>query len=1145
MNPNQAVVPLFRRYRSVAICCFVFTLASNCVLPTPNCWGQDDQQAFDFFERKIRPLLIERCQKCHGETKQWAGLRLDSAEALAQGGENGVVVQPSKPGESELLIRVLSSDDSLRMPPPDEGVQLNADEIQNVKHWIETGAKWPKQSSPPNTSGPNIEKLRQEHWAFKSMAMPNIPSLTDGATLSSDAYPPSKVVDAFIASKLQSNGLSLSAPADKRTLIRRATYDLTGMPPSHEEVESFVNDSAPDAYERLIDKLLDSPRYGEQWGRHWLDVARYADTKGYVYAREERFFIHSSLYRDWVIRAFNEDMPYDKFLLLQLAADSAEPQNPDALAAMGYLTVGRRFLGVTPDIIDDRIDVVGRGLMGLTIGCARCHDHKYDPIPTADYYSLYGVFQNSIEREIASVDANPNPANADFIAGLRERQKKYDDYLKAQTDEAEARFRKRLGDYLFAQRELEKYPELTFNQISTKEDLLPGLVHVWQAYLEHAEQNSDPIFAAWIALAKLTDDEFPNKASDVCRTLQQNKNAIHPLVAAAFAEPPASAKDAADRYAKLFADVETKWNELCEAAKRDGQPIPTQLPNSEEESLRQFLFAPNSPCVMPKESMANTEWLWDNGTVVELWQKHGEIDRWVMQNPSIEPHYVALVDQQPIHEPRVFRRGNPANKGQLVPRQFLAAIAGPERKPFQQGSGRLEMAKAIIDPSNPLTARVWVNRVWQNHFGKGLVISPSDFGVRALPPSHPELLDWLALKFIENKWSTRWLHRTMMLSHAYRQSCAGPANPSDQSRSIQADPDNRLLWRMNPRRLSFEEMRDTMISASGEVDLTMGGKAVDMFTAVPTRGFRRAVYGQVDRQFLPTVFNVFDFANPDLHTPERNETTVPQQALFNLNHPFVAGRARELAARVTRDGNKSDADRVRQLFQWTYQREPTAAQLESALSFVVPTQNLEPEETQSLQRAWSYGYGSIDEAAGRTKSFERLPFSNAVAWQGGPQLPDGKIGWVHIGAKTIHAGNDKDHSAIRRWTAPETGKVSILSNASHDHSQGDGARGALISSRHGILKSAVVFNSQTRFDVEQLDVQKGDTIDFVVELHETLSYEDLTWVPTIVLNTNAAASTQTQWDASKDFRTSDNGVLNPWEQLAQVLLISNECMFLD
>jgi hypothetical protein len=1105
-----------------------------------SCAGADELDRVDFFESKVRPLLIARCQSCHGEAKQWAGLRLDSAEAVARGGESGPAIKPHRPEESQLLLRVIQTDESLRMPPPESGPELTADQAAALRHWIETGAVWPAAAANRDAPMSDLESVRQSHWAFRPMQMPLIPS----ARLD-HAHP--SPVDAFIQAKLSDAGMSLSAPADKRTLIRRVTYDLTGLPPTYDEVQSFVNDESPDAYERLLDRLLDSPRYGEHWARHWLDVARYSDSKGYVYAREERFFIHSSHYRDWVIKAFNEDMPYDQFLLLQLAADRVVPAQSESLAAMGFLTLGRRFLGVTPDIIDDRIDVVCRGLMGLTVGCARCHDHKYDPIPTADYYSLYGVFQNSVEH-VEPLSAPKSEAHKEFVAGLQERQKKYDDYFSAQRAEAELRFRTRIADYLLAQRELDKYPEQTFNQLVNKEDMIPGVVHLWSSYLEQCEEAGDPIFAAWIAFAKLGDEEFETKAAGVCQSLQQRSNSIHPKVLAAFSECPKSAKEVADRYGKLFADVERAWNELCEAAKRDGQAAPLALPDAQDETLRQSLLRPGVPCVIPNVPVANTEWYWDTGTVVELWQKQGEVDRWLIQHPAQLPHATTLVDQATPSNSRIFRRGNPANKGPIVPRQFLSAIEGSNRKAFQVGSGRHELAQALVQPTNPLTARVWVNRVWLHHFGQGLVTTPSDFGLRAIPPSHPELLDWLALNFIEHRWSTRWLHKTMMMSETYRQSCRGPTTPSEHTRFVQHDPGNRLLWRMNPTRLSFEEMRDTMISVTGEVDWSMGGKPVDLFASVPTAQgsrFRRTIYGQVDRQFLPTVFNVFDFANPDLHSPQRNETTVPQQALFSLNHPFVAARARALAARVLKNPSPNNTDRLRSLYHVLYQRDPTPHQMEMALLFLNSHVEPESEEGVELARAWSYGVGAVDETGGKTKSFERLPYSNAVAWQGGTQLPDAKLGWVHIGARTIHSGNDKDHSAIRRWTAPTNGTATIRSLASHEHPQGDGARGLVISSRHGILKSEVLFNSRSQWDFEKIEVQMGDTIDFVVELYETLNYEDLTWAPTIDLVPADSTKPACQWDAAKNFRTSDSGMLSPWEQLAQVLLISNETMFLD
>jgi mono/diheme cytochrome c family protein len=874
----------------------------------------------DLFENKIRPLLVEHCQQCHGEKKQWAGLRLDSREAMLKGGDSGPAIVPGKPDESELLLRVTEQDDDLRMPPAESSPALSAEQVAVLRRWIADGAAWPAAV----VQAPDARELaRKNHWAFQPIVRPEVPAVAGRDDIENP-------IDRFVLAKLRSDDLDLSPQADRRTLIRRASYDLTGLPPSPEQVAAFVTDESPDGYSRMIERLLESPQYGEQWGRHWLDVARYADTKGYVYAREERFFVHSTAYRDWVIRSFNDDMPYDRFVVLQLAADKAAPDDPSALAALGFLTVGRRFLGLEPDIIDDRIDVVGRGLLGLTVGCARCHDHKYDPIPTADYYSLYGVFQNCVERQVP-LPRPPGaaPPTAEFETGLAERRKKSAETLATHRSDGTAQIRARVGDYLLAQRRLEDHG--VFTTIVGKEDLMPAVAHRFEIYLARAERDRDPIFVPWIALAKLKEDEFPAAASELCRQWQQPGSGVHPRVARIFASPPVTHKEAADRYASLFKAVEAQWNEACKTAIAARRPAPTALPDPDDESLRQFLYGPRSPCVIPDEPIVNIEFCFDTRTTESLWKLQGEVDRWLNKHPGSVPVAAAMFDRDQLDEPRIFRRGNLMTKGAFVPRQFLEVVAGPERQPFSQGSGRLEMAHAIVSPGNPLTARVWVNRVWMHHFGRGLVSTPSDFGVRAGPPSHPELLDWLAQEFMSHGWSTKWLHRTIMLSSTYRQSCAGPADEAARQLAVTRDPDNRLLWRMNFRRLSLEEMRDTMIAVAGELDASQGGSPADPFKP-GTDGFRRSVYMLIDRQYLPPAYNAFDFANPDLHTPQRSETTVPQQALFALNSPFVADRARVIARQ---DALVSSPERrVRRVFERVLQRAPTADDTQAGMAFV-------------------------------------------------------------------------------------------------------------------------------------------------------------------------------------------------------------------
>jgi hypothetical protein len=894
---------------------------------------EQSSQDLDFFENKVRPLLVASCGDCHGNAEQSGNLRLDLHESIFKGGDRGPAIVPFKPDES-LLIQAVRRTGELEMPPDEK---LTEEQIAILERWVEIGAPWPAKLSAP------IEQLsgvQETHWAFQPVAQANAPSVEKTTWVKNP-------VDAFILAKLEAHGLAPSPPADRRTLIRRVTYDLTGLPPSPAEVSAFVDDPAPDAYTKLIDRLLASQRYGEQWARHWLDVARYSDTKGYVYAREERFFIHAHTYRDWVVRAFNDDMPYDRFLLLQLAADQVSPDDTTALAAMGFLTLGRRFLGVTHDIIDDRIDVIGRGLLGLTVGCARCHDHKYDPISTDDYYSLYGVFLNCAERTVRIAEPTKrDEAYVAFQAELEKRQQALDTAMKAARQEAAAVVRRKTTEYLTAQLELEKYPDLAFNIILGKEDINPEYVRRWQTYLHQAAKINDAIFLPWRSFAALSKDDFSGRAQAVVNEIrQQSAERLNPLVAKVFDTPPDSMHDVAHRYGELFADIEQQWQKLLikEASAKT-------LPDQHSEALRQVLYGRRSPCTVPDESIVNIEWFVDTSTVENLWKLQGEVDRWIIQSPHGPDYAVALFDRDQIEEPRVFRRGNPSAKGDEVPRRFLEVLSHDERQPFARGSGRLDLAHAIASPGNPLTARVWVNRVWMHHFGTGLVRTPSDFGLRSEPPTHPQLLDWLASQLVANHWGTKSLHRLILTSAAYQQQSTGPADGATLALSIRTDPENRLLWRMNPHRLSFEEWRDTLLSVSGELDLTPEGRAADLFAA---DNRRRTIYGLVDRQFLTTALRMFDFANPDLHAPQRSETIVSQQALFALNHPFVANRARALAARLNDLAETDFVARVARLYQLTYQRDASDTQRQAALTFLdAPAPSVEAIATDNNAAVW-------------------------------------------------------------------------------------------------------------------------------------------------------------------------------------------------
>ena len=879
----------------------------------------------EHFERHVRPLLVEKCQGCHGEGKQFAGLRLDSRAGFLSGGDAGPALVPGRPDESELFLRLRHADEEVRMPPPESGARLTAEQIGAIEAWIVAGAAWPE--TPP--TGTSVAEKQKNHWAFQPLSQVP-PGALDPA-----------FIDRLIDTRLAGAGLARAPEADRRTLIRRISYDLTGLPPEPEEVAAFVADPSPDAYEKLVDRLLASPRYGEQQGRHWLDVARYSDTKGYVYGREERFFVHAPVYRDWVIGAFNDDLPYDRFVTLQLAADRVCGEGDPDLAALGFLTTGRRFLGVTPDIVDDRIDVLTRGLLGLTVGCARCHDHKYDPVATADYYGLYGVFTSSYEKLVpVRAAAGAAAPTAEFTAELAKRRRALDEGSLRLRAESSERFRARVADYLFAQTELRKYPELGFDQIIAKDDLIAAIVRRWQAFLNPDRAAGDPVFSLLVALLPLQPEGFPEAAAAKVAELKAAGAPIHPRIAAAFETPPGSFREVADRYGKVFAEIDAAWKQRCAQAVAASAAVPTALPDAADEQLRQTLYGPTSPCTIPDEPIANIETLMDSDSINQIWNLQNELDRWVMPQPESAPQALALFDRGTPQDAQIFKRGNPANKGHVVPRRLPAAATGGDQGAFADGSGRLELARQIIAPTNPLAARVWVNRVWRQHFGRGLVETPSDFGLRAEAPSHPELLDALAAGLIADGWSTKRLHRRIVTSHTYRQQ-SGRVAGAASAEAI--DPENRLLWRMPVRRLEWEPFRDTLLIVSGDLDTAArGGRGSDVLAAGPGP-HRRSVYCVVDRQFVPGVMSVFDFANPDLHMPKRLETTVPQQSLFALNHPFVAERARSLVRKLwpQESGEEAGAG-VDRIWQAVYQRPPTSDEREGAIAFLESAPLLPP-----------------------------------------------------------------------------------------------------------------------------------------------------------------------------------------------------------
>ncbi|MFO1500431.1 MAG: DUF1549 and DUF1553 domain-containing protein [Verrucomicrobiota bacterium] len=958
------------------------------------------------------------------------------------------------------------------------------------------------------------------HWAFqppKKVAPPKVRNSGWGQT----------EIDRFILAKLEAAGMAPAPPADARTLIRRMSLDLTGLPPSYDEVVAFIAASGQDrerAIAQMIDRLLASPRYGERWGRHWLDVARYSDTKGYVYAREERRFVHAPAYRDWVIGAFNQDLPYDRFLTLQIAADQLVSTNSPDLRAMGFVTGGRRFLGVTHDIIDDRIDVVTRGTMALTVSCARCHNHKYDPIPTQDYYSLYGVFHGSDERLI--------PLAAPQDKELATLQLKFAHQLAKRRNEANARLRASAGDYLAAQLELKNYPEEGFDQILSTNDLIPFSVRRWRDFLRQTQSASHPIFAPWHALATLegmAEADFESAARLALAPVLASKD-LNRLIAVAFCQPVTTLREAATRYGKVFTAVEERWKMAL--AQADQSASVTKLSDEASEEIRRFLYDENSPTVVPDSGLANTEYFFPTTVCEELWKLESDVNRRMIALGI--PAALVLQDRPPEPNPRVFKRGSPSRPGEEVPRRFLAALSDGAREPFRQGSGRLELARAIANPDNPLTARVMVNRIWQHHFGAGLVKTPSDFGLRAEGPSHPELLDWLARRFVSSGWSIKAMHRLILSSAVYQQQTT-QGEPNQGPAEAAVDPENRLLAFFPMHRLDFEQIRDSMLGVSDELDLELAGNPAEL---LDQENRRRTVYGFVDRQFLPGVFRTFDFANPDIHVAVRHETSVPQQGLFFLNGHFAASRARALAEQVT---DTSPERRVQRFYQRLYQRPASDGEVAAALRFVQAAE-ADPAPVPPVRRStqWRYGTGEYDQASQRLRSFTPLTHFTGSAWQGAVAWPGGETGWAQLTAAGGHPGNSRAQACVRRWVAPRDLAVQIHGKLIHEPEAGDGVRGYIVASGQGELKAAQVHMSKAAMTATNVVVNAGDTIDFIVDIGGTLNNDQFLWEPIITADGFS-------WSAREEFdgpRPAPQ-YLKPWEQYAQVLLLANEFSFVD
>jgi hypothetical protein len=782
--------------------------------------------------------------------------------------------------------------------------------------------------------------------------------------------------------------------------------------------------------------------------------------------------------------------------------------------------------------------------MGLTVGCARCHDHKYDPIPTKDYYSLYGVFASCNEPDEKPLlgGASLPSAYGEYVAERKKRETELNDFRTTKEAEAVSQVRQKSGDYLLAAYDTKQLSDGTKAEgLARERKLDPATVQKWKRKLEGITNSTDSVFGVWVGLAALPENDFDSKARELCASLanDEKSSGINRPVRRAFVEePPSDLKEAAALYGRLFAEVDKEWQELVSSRKHEGganSSPPERLPDTDREALRQVLYSAESPAHLSGREIQR---LFDVPTAQKVRALRRKLEELDATHAGAPPRGMVLRDNSSPTEPHVFVRGNPGNPGAAVPRQFLEVIAGENRKPFQKGSGRMELAEAIVSRDNPLTARVIVNRVWLQYFGAGLVRTPSDFGLRSDPPTHPELLDYLASYLIDHGWSLKQLHRLILLSNAYQQ------NSDGDSRNLQVDPDNRLLWKMNRKRLDFESMRDSLLAVAGRLDLTEGGHGVDI-TATPF-STRRAIFGFVERQNLPGLFRTFDFASPDTSSSQRFSTTVPQQALFLLNSPFIIEQARSMTSRVKSLPGRSTEDSIRALYAAAFQRPPAVDELEIGSRFI-QAQSRRPSAIPDPP-AWQYGYGVFNETNSTVLSFTPLPHFADKAWQGGPALPDPNLGWVMLNASGGHPG--AKFATIRRWIAPLDGKVSITGTLKHESDKGDGVRGRIVTSHQGLVREWVAQHSQQQTSADAIQVRRGDTIDFVTDCRGDENSDSFSWAPTVRFTseqTGARPTGDREWSARDDFSGPKElpKPLEPLERYAQVLLVSDELFFID
>ena len=905
---------------------------------------KDDPLAVQF-ETKVRPILVNRCEECHAQDAD-GGLRLDKRAEFLKGGESGPAVLPGDPDGSLLIQAVRHTHAKLKMPK--KRAKLPDAEIAALEEWVKNGAYWPDENPAHPAATKVIGPEQRAFWSFQPLAKPKTPQTQD------ESWPKGEI-DRFVLAHLEREGLVPVAAADKPTLIRRATLDLTGLGPTPEEVAAFAADTSPDAFAKVVDRLLASPRYGEAWGRWWLDVARYGEDDPRSLdpmGRGLNPYPNAYLYRDWVVQALNDDMPYDRFVKAQLAADLLEESERAAqLPALGFLGLGpwlydNGSVEVThADERHDRVDAVSRGFLGLTLACARCHDHKYDPLATEDYYSVASVFKNTVYKEYAQVPAAVAEEWTRANERIEAEEKLLGKFKKAAREQLSQTLALQTAHYLHAAWLVTGEPKKKKPVVIDEEKLDPELFERWLAFLAKPPKHYHQL-DKWQALiqnggtqeeAQKLADEFQQVLVDVMleHNALEEENDIIRAKALPTTKPRKRAnlphefvtnddfcpgcglelKSMAEERSSLYTDVFERDldSELDIAQDMDGSFKPGVLAFTGNDLMRQ----------LGERQRAQLESLRD------------EIKRLRKELGPKFPYVHGVADAATPQPIQVHLRGSPFRLGAEVPARFPAVLDGEERRPFTHGSGRLELAEAIV--AHPLTTRVIVNRVWKRHFGAGIVDTPGNFGIKGDPPSDPALLEYLASTFEEGGRSLKKLQRAILLSATYQLSS------QDSQANHARDPANRGYWHASPHRLSAEELRDCALQVSGALDLKMGGPS-EKLTAL---GTRRTLYGSVSRYRLDGYLALFDFPAPNSTSEGRFTTQVPLQRLFLMNSDFMQQQAELLGKRVVAE--PGDEAKIKKLYRLVFAREASADELRAGLAYLA-AEPLKEYEERKLER---------------------------------------------------------------------------------------------------------------------------------------------------------------------------------------------------